>query len=388
MITTPNVSGNTVMLPAASEGFSPHLSGYQYRRCWPSQRSVVYAAIPYRKGWLMARTQKRSARSRPNDVGEHHQRMPENEPRRPTDHSGAMYSPLRRARNSPNSLEDLSLGELRAKVLGAGTLRSSEYVSSTTDVPRDVAHFGVVIPAHNEEHLITRALDSLDRAISYISCSRVSVGIAVVLDSCRDRSSELVLDWRYRTARFHEAHHIEILEIEAGNVGSARRAGCRALLREWSDSPLDETWLATTDADSEVPRDWISAQLLMRNGGAQVWVGAVNVRDWSGRAPGTAAAWRCQYETEDLPIHGANFGVDAATYLEAGGFNSLETGEDQDLLRRAVSLGAVVRHDSRIRVVTSSRRDARAPRGFAHALTSIEATVPTSDLGRVELVPL
>ena len=266
--------------------------------------------------------------------------------------------------------------------------RTPNIVPATTVVSRDATRFGIVIPVHNEERLVSAALDSLDQAIRNLPDSRVRVGIAVVLDRCCDRSSELVSDWRNRTADLHIAHCIEVLELEAGNVGSARSAGCQVLLREWSDASPEEIWLATTDGDSEVPRDWISAQLRMRSEGAQVWVGPVQVRDWSGRTSGTAEAWRSQYETEALPIYGANFGIDAATYLAAGGFESLATGEDRDLVRRAVGLGAVIRRDPHVRVVTSSRRDARAPRGFAHALTSIEATVPTAAPGKEELAAL
>ena len=283
---------------------------------------------------------------------------------------------MRTGGEPPATSEDPVFGKRSNPVPGAGaslTSVSSGCVPSTV-ASRYVKHFGIVIPVHNEERLVSAALDSLDQAIRHTSDSGVSVGIAVVLDSCSDGSSELVSDWRYRTATFHEAHHIEVLEVAAGSVGSARRAGCQALLREWSDAPPETDLAGHHRCRFGGASDWISAQLGMRSEGAQVWVGAVRVRDWSGRTPGTAEVWRCQYETEALPIHGANFGIDAATYLEAGGFESLATGEDRDLLRRAVALGAVIRHDPLVRVVTSSRRDARAPRGFAHALTSIEAT--------------
>jgi hypothetical protein len=280
--------------------------------------------------------------------------------------------------------------ELRPSVSSEGTgptLVTSELVPAAT-ASGNVTRFGVVIPVHNEEHLVSDALDSLDRAIGEISDSQVSIGIAVVLDRCSDRSSALASEWRSRATSIHESSHVEILEIDAGNVGSARRAGCQALLREWTNGSLQQIWLASTDADSEVPRDWISAQLRARNDGAQVWVGAVSVRDWFGRTSGTAAAWRHQYENEALPIHGANFGIDAATYLECGGFQNLATGEDRDLFRRAVARDAVILHDPHVRVVTSSRRDARAPRGFAHALTSIEASVLDPDPNAVELAAL
>ena len=241
------------------------------------------------------------------------------------------------------------------------------------------------IPVHNEEHLVSAALDSLDRAIDHVSDSRVSIGIVVVLDRCSDRSSDLASKWCSRTASIHETPHIEILEIEAGNVGSARRAGCQTLLREWSDGPPSTSGWPPPMLIQKCLGTGSRLSFRTRNGGVQVWVGAVNVRDWFGRTPGTSTAWRDQYENEALPVHGANFGIDAATYLETGGFESLATGEDRDLLSRAVALGAVIRHDPLIRVVTSSRRDARAPRGFAHALTLIEATVLNPVPNAVEL---
>ena len=324
----------------------------------------------------MALSRKRSACQRSNDVADRRQGPLGNG----KDHSEAGEAPIRSV--------DTEFGNLSGSVPAAGNRPGSISIESTTlriVATRKVIRFGVVVPVHNEERLVSAALDALDRAIGHVSDSGVSVGIAVVLDRCSDRSSNLVSAWRNRAVEFHEAHHIEILELQAGNVGSARRAGCQALLRQWSHAAPDEIWLATTDADSEVPGDWIAAQLRMRSEGAQVWVGGVTVCDWSDRTPGTAQAWRNQYESEALPIHGANFGIDATTYLEAGGFGSLASGEDRDLVKRALGLGAAIRHDPLVRVVTSGRRNGRAPRGFAHALTSIEVAMPVSELGQAKL---
>jgi len=71
------------------------------------------------------------------------------------------------------------------------------------------------------------------------------------------------------------------------------------------------------------PPDWISAQVRARAGGAHVWLGGVRVEDWTDRGPGTAEAWRQRDDEERRPVHGANFGIDARTYLEAGGFPGL-----------------------------------------------------------------
>ncbi len=238
--------------------------------------------------------------------------------------------------------------------------------------------FGVVLPVHDEEELALAALASIDRAIASASGLFMVSGIAIVLDACTDRSAELVAEWRQRSLHRIGNRCIEIVATDAGSVGHARKLGCAALLEVWADAPTATVWLSTTDADSQVPRDWTSAQLRIRSEGGQVWVGPVTVDDWSGRSAGTGEEWRRRYETEGLPIHGANFGIDAATYLEAGGFADLPTGEDRDLFERTVALGAVIRHDPQVRVATSCRRVARAPRGFAHALSSIEATMGTS----------
>jgi hypothetical protein len=246
----------------------------------------------------------------------------------------------------------------------------------------------MVLPVHNEEGLLPAALASLDRAIGRATGRRRApgvavLGVAVVLDACTDDSGGLVDAWRRR------AHHrgrvdIEVIDTDLRGVGQARGVGCQALLRRWSDTPAEHIWLATTDADSEVPGDWICAQLRARRLGGQLWVGGVSVDDWTDRAEGTAEAWQRHDEAELLPVHGANFGIDAATYLAAGGFRGLSTGEDRDLFERAVALGAEIGHDPRVRVATSSRREARAPRGFAHALTALEARLAPR-AGRTEL---
>ena len=139
-----------------------------------------------------------------------------------------------------------------APVTWAGEIDKSAPSDNT-----DSIRFGIVMPVHNEEKLLPAALASLDLAISHVTGDRVALGITVVLDGCDDRSSDIVEDWRRRTVLLNG--HIEILETNAHSVGKARRMGCQALLRRWSDSVPETIWLASTDADSEVPQNWICA---------------------------------------------------------------------------------------------------------------------------------
>jgi hypothetical protein len=144
----------------------------------------------------------------------------------------------------------------------------------------------------------------------------------------------------------------------------ARRAGGRALLSLWPDEDLARIWLATTDADSRVPRDWLAVQLETYLSGADMWAGRVRVAEKS-----TAALrWMSGYSDERDPVHGASLGFSATLYTQLGGFGGLCTGEDRDLHHRAVTAGFRIAYDSRAVVTTSSRRKGRAPEGFANVL--------------------
>jgi hypothetical protein len=54
-------------------------------------------------------------------------------------------------------------------------------------------------------------------------------------------------------------------------------------------------WLATTDADSLMPPDWLARQLRYAADGWEAVAGTVAVTDWTGHAPGTAAEYARQY---------------------------------------------------------------------------------------------
>ena len=200
-------------------------------------------------------------------------------------------------------------------------------IGSTTR-SRTAVRFGVVLPVHNEEELLPAALTALDRSTGHVSGLSVAFGIIIVLDACTDRSHDVASVWQ-QDPDGPWSGEIDIIEVDVGNVGQARQIGFEALLSRWSAVDPEDIWLATTDADSEVPLNWISSQLAMRGEGGQVWAGAVTVADWSGRREGTAEIWRESYEAECHPIHGANFGIEAALYRETGGFSRLQTGEDR-----------------------------------------------------------
>ncbi len=219
---------------------------------------------------------------------------------------------------------------------------------------------GVVLPVHDEEELLPGALLALEPALDALSPS-TSRMVAVVLDNCGDGSSAIARSWAARSGAL-------VIRQECRSVGLARRAGSLALLARWTEKDPAQIWLATTDADSRVPQDWLTVQVDARSSGADLWAGRVRVTEDSA----TTRRWTERYAAERDPIHGASIGFSAALYNQLGGFRSLRKGEDRDLHDRAVAAGFSIAYGRTAAVTTSSRRMGRAPEGFASVLDTVE----------------
>jgi glycosyltransferase involved in cell wall biosynthesis len=220
-----------------------------------------------------------------------------------------------------------------------------------------IERIAVVVPARNEELLLPACLDALAAAIEMVD---VAVDVVVALDRCQDGSAEVVA----------ERPWVAAVEIDAGNVGRARRAATQLALRV-PQVPPERHWLATTDADSVVPSDWLAGQLALAADGWEVVVGTVQVEDWSAHPDGVAGRWAARYRGVDHHhhVHGANLGLTAAAYLDAGGWSPLATGEDVALV--SAMAGRRVIRSAAHPVTTSARSDPRAPDGFGEALRQL-----------------
>lgn len=76
--------------------------------------------------------------------------------------------------------------------------------------------FSVIVPAHNEERHIAKALDSIyAQSFEDFEC-------IVVLDSCTDRTKEIA-----------QTYPVKIIEIDGGSSAAARNAGLNAAKGEW-----------------------------------------------------------------------------------------------------------------------------------------------------------
>jgi len=231
-----------------------------------------------------------------------------------------------------------------------------------------VSALGICVPVRNEEQRLDNALAALHRAAHHPALRGTPVCVAVVLDGCNDGSDAIAAG--FARAFSGRSHHAVVVERPTGrgNVGAARRAGVAAILGHLG---TDDTWLASTDADSVVPPRWLVHQL---GADVEAWAGTVALTPGDRGSAGRAEHFELRYDDQRRrPVHGANLGVSAAAYLAAGGFPAWRHSEDRGLWRRLGATGARRLHDAGCPVMTSGRREARAPSGFATWLGGLEA---------------
>ncbi|MBS7457006.1 glycosyltransferase [Coralloluteibacterium stylophorae] len=216
---------------------------------------------------------------------------------------------------------------------------------------------GVIVPVHDEERLLAACLRSIRRAARDRRLHDEEVVAVVALDACSDGSAAVAA-----------AHGVDVVALDARCVGAARAAAARRALE------LGARWIASTDADSRVPADWLAAQLAHA---ADVVCGTVRIEDWREHGDLVRLRYERGYRAADghRHVHGANLGIAADRYLACGGFGPLRCGEDQDLVDRLQHDGARIVWTASPCVVTSARRDPRARGGFGDFLQDL-AGVP------------
>ncbi len=198
----------------------------------------------------------------------------------------------------------------------------------------------VVIPAYNEELYITPTLEALGRQSGV---APQDYEVIVVDNNCTDRTAAI--------ARLFGAR--VVAERRAG-VGYARSAGFAA-----ATAPL----IATTDADTVVPKNWLKAILAAFDDQQVVAVGGPGTYDIEHDVVNAVVNRSLPYLHElDRLIAGThhlvgfNMAVRASAFVAVGGWNeALAIGEDLDLSQRLAAAGKVTLLPD-LRVTTSDRR--------------------------------
>lgn len=228
-----------------------------------------------------------------------------------------------------------------------------------------IRRVAVIVPAADEQAGIAACLRAIEQARRQLLRSPLGVGrvdVYVVLDACTDRTPEVV-------ARLAPAYGTHIVTSNARCVGAARGQGVRSALAQLPPAARPaQLWLANTDADSEVPADWLTTMVTLADRGAQLVLGTVLPGKDLPRALRLSWLGAHQQHDDHPHVHGANIGIRADTYLDLGGWSALHQDEDVELTDRAGAAGATIVRTGAIPVVTSARLVGRAPGGFSSYL--------------------
>ncbi|MFJ6752086.1 glycosyltransferase [Streptomyces sp. NPDC091266] len=227
----------------------------------------------------------------------------------------------------------------------------------------------VLIPAHNEQELLPRALAAVRAAARHPALADVHILTVVAADACVDGTAEVASE-----------AGASVLSLGSQNPGKARAAAAQHAMATLETSPTT-TWIASTDADSVVPPNWLAFQLDQARAGWEAVVGTVTVAQWPpvpqladrhhelyhASRPSGGEPWRHPH------VHGANLGVAAEAYQKVGGFPALPVGEDHAFVSALERNGHRVLRTPNCPVETSSRLRPRAVGGFGDHLAQLAA---------------
>ena len=252
------------------------------------------------------------------------------------------------------------------------------------------SRFVVAIPVKDEEERLPACFGALARQRDELGrpIAPASVRIVAFANNCSDGSASLARSLAKRL-------RLDVRVVEAtlppseAHAGNARRAAMD-LAEAWlRASGCGDCVLLTTDADSQVPHDWISCNLAAIDAGADVVLGRVALDEDGDLLPAELhrrGALEDAYETlltklsalldpvewnpwpHHSTISGASLALTVRAYHRVGGLPRVPLGEDKALVARLVCEDARICFAPEIEVITSGRINGRAPGGVADTL--------------------
>lgn len=244
----------------------------------------------------------------------------------------------------------------------------------------------VVVPARDEEARVGACLDALATQVGVDPCD---YEVLLVLDACTDATAA-----RARAvAERHPALGLLLLDGSGRGSGPARALGMNTACARLHAVGSPEGLIATTDADSRVARDWLSAQLAVAARGAHAIGGRIELcpRERGLLPLGVVARHlersrerharlladpRERRRAEHWQFSGASMAVTASIYAAVGGLPAGSDLEDERLEQALRNHGVTIERPLAVRVITSARTDGRAARGLARDLADACGLVP------------
>lgn len=190
----------------------------------------------------------------------------------------------------------------------------------------------IVIPAYNEAKRLSACLEALA-----IQQTQHEIEVVLVDNASTDETLEVAQKWKRRLS-------LRILHEPVRGRGSARRRGFAA---------VTTAIVLSTDADSEVPKDWVEklVDVLLSDSKAVAVSGSSYITDgtpltnWTMKVGMPLSLRLYRLLIEHYMLTGANFAIRRSVYEKAGGFDAAQDMlDDVDLSFRVARLGNIRYH--------------------------------------------
>ncbi|MEP9380639.1 glycosyltransferase family 2 protein [Aquabacter sp. CN5-332] len=249
----------------------------------------------------------------------------------------------------------------------------------------------VAIPVRDEETAIRSCLDALLRQRDHRGhpLASFTFGIVVLFNNCTD-CSVAVAEACLCGAGVPFVLSDVRLSPDRANAGTARRLAMDIAALWIERSGQSDSLLLTTDADSQVPNDWVMRNLEALKNGSRAVAGRarldtdaqeglpskllrrVGLEDAYEARLAKLAARLDPLAHDPWPNHraasGASYAVTLDAYRAIGGLPNIPCGEDRALTRALERQDILIRHAPDIVVLTSARLRGRAQGGAADTL--------------------
>jgi glucosyl-3-phosphoglycerate synthase len=232
----------------------------------------------------------------------------------------------------------------------------------------------VVVPARNEEDLVTSCLEAL---ATQERVAHHEYEVLLILDRCTDGTAERARE----IGGVHPSLNLRFLRGPGEGSGPARKVGmdaaCARLLRVGRPEGL----IACTDADTVVAPGWLAAQLRAASKGARAIGGRIELAD-DGSLPEHVRRRHSEEgrrrhehllrdpagEAQHWQFSGASMTLTATVYKQVGGLEPLTALEDEHLEKVLRHHDVPIHRLLSVRVTTSPRLVGRATRGLSNDL--------------------